>query len=487
MRLNTLRARVVTWYAGMLAAALLVFGATLYFGVQGYLNASLQHSLARDAQAIGTTFLAFEEQKGQPWMAGEITEAYAPELSGRFIRITRRDGTVLYESGDTRDPVIDASAVLPPDFRDEGARFHSERQPGSHDLLLYTLPFRSSSGTSYLIETGSSVAPIQRVLSSLRRILLMITPLILIGAAMGGRALMKLPLQPLVTLSDRAEHVGTSKLGERLPVPSTHDEIERLALSLNRMIQRLEDALSHNRRFSGDVSHELRTPLAILRGELEQVLREPQLQHPVRNSISSALDEIDRMAKIVESLLAIARLDAGVDSIDPQPVDVSKLCRWVLDQMQVLAEEKEIVMQARTTPMTVLIDTARMKQVLVNVIDNAIKYTPSGGRIELTSSVAEGMAIIEVSDTGIGISPADLPHAFDRFFRADKARSRISGGAGLGLSIVKAICSAHGGFITLDSTEGVGTVVHIELPLASASSGAPAAGIRAVFAPTSTG
>jgi heavy metal sensor kinase len=469
----------------MLAGALLVFGTTLYFGVQGYLRASLQHSLAGDAQAIGTAFLAYEEQKGQPWMAGEITEAYAPELSGRFIRITRHDGAVLYESGDTRDPVIDASAVLRPDFSDDSAHFHTERQSGSNDLLLYTLPFRSSSGISYLIETGASVAPIQRVLSSLRRILLLITPLILITAAIGGQALMKLPLQPLVTLSERAEHVGISKLGERLPVPSTHDEIERLALSLNRMIERLEDALSHNRRFSGDVSHELRTPLAILRGELEQVLLEPELQYSVRSSVTSALEEIDRMAKIVESLLAIARLDAGVDSIDPQPVDVSKLCRWVVDQMQVLAEEKEIIMQAQITPMTVLIDTARMKQVLVNVIDNAIKYTPPGGRVDLTSSLAPGVAVIEVSDTGIGIQPVDLPHVFDRFFRADKARTRVSGGAGLGLSIVKAICSAHGGSITVQSTEGVGTVVHIELPLAVGSSGHPAAEIRALLAPTS--
>lgn len=485
MRLDTLRARVVTWYVGMLAGALLVFGAALYFGVQGYLNASLQHSLAGEAQAIGTTFLAFEEQKGQSWMAGEITEAYAPELSGRFIRVTRGDGAVLYQSGDTRDPVIDASAVLPPNFGDKEARFHSERQPGSHDLLLYTLPFRSSSGTSYLVETGSSVAPIERVLSSLGRILLLITPLILIAAAIGGRVLMRLPLQPLVALSERAEHIGISKLGERLPVPSTRDEMERLALSLNRMIERLEDALSHNRRFSGDVSHELRTPLAVLRGELEQVLQEPQLQRSVRNSVACALEEIDRMAKIVESLLAIARLDAGVDSIDPQPVDVSKLCRWVLDELQVLAEEKEIAMSARTTPMTVLIDTARMKQVLVNVIDNAIKYTPPGGSIELAAFVSGGLAVIEVSDTGIGIASADLPHVFDRFFRADKARSRMSGGAGLGLSIVKAICHAHGGSITLQSTEGVGTVVHIELPLAVGVSGLQALAVQSVFAQTS--
>ena len=485
MRLNSLRARVVTWYVGMLAAALMVFGATLYFGVQGYLKTSLQHSLTGEAQAIGTTFLAFEEQKGPAWMAGEIIEAYAPELSGRFIRITRHDGTVLYQSGDTRDGVIDASSISRPDFYDGGGRFRSERQAGAHDILLYAQPFRSTSGTNYLIETGSSVAPIERVLSSLRGILLLATPLILIAAALGGQLLMKLPLQPLVTLSERAEHVGTSKLGERLPVPSTHDEMERLALSLNRMIERLEDALSHNRRFSADVSHELRTPLAIMRGELEQVLREPVLRSSVRDSVASTLEEISRMAKIVESLLAIARLDSGVDSIDPKPADVSTLCQWVVEQLHLLAEEKEIVMQVRTTPMTVLIDTARMKQVLVNLIDNAIKYTPIGGRVELTSFVSERMAVIEVSDTGIGIPPADLPHVFDRFFRADKVRSRASGGAGLGLSIVKAICSAHGGSIAVQSTEGAGTVVRIELPLALPTSDKPAAATQTMLTHTS--
>ena len=466
MRLNTLRARVVTWYVGMLAAALLTFGAALYFGVQGYLKTSLQHSLAGEAQAIGTTFLAFEKSKGPTWMAGEISEAYAPELSGRFIRITRSDGSVLYQSGDTRDPVIDASEVSHPSFDYGGGRFRSERQPGSHDLLLYTLPFRSSSGTNYRIETGSSVAPIQHVLSSLRRILLLITPITLIAAAFGGQVLMRLPMQPLVNLSERAEQVGISKLGGRLPVPSTHDEMERLALSLNRMIQRLEDALSHNRRFSGDVSHELRTPLAIMRGELEQVLCDANLHISLYDPIASSLEEIGRMAKIVESLLAIARLDSGVDAIDPKPADVSLLCHWVAEQLRALADEKEIELHVHTAPMNVLIDKARMKQVLVNLADNAIKYTPYAGTIELTSFVSGGMAVIEISDTGIGISPEDLPHVFDRFFRADKARSRVSGGAGLGLSIVKAICTAHGGSITVRSSEGVGTTMRVELPLA---------------------
>ncbi len=465
MKLNTLRARVVTWYAGLLAAALVAFGAILYFGVQSYLVTSLRQSLADEATAIGANFLAYEEQKGPGWMAGEIREAYAPELSGRFIRITRQDGAVLYQSGDSRDPFISASTVSRPAFEESTAHFRTERQDKLHDLLIYTEPFQSSSGAKYLIETGSSLAPVEHVLSTLRNLLLLITPPILILAALGGQVLMKLPLRPLVILSERAEYIGAAKLGERLPVPPTHDEMERLAHSLNRMIERLEDALSHNRRFSTDVSHELRTPLTIMRGELEQVFNEPDLSATARDSVGSALDEISRMAKIVEGLLAIGRLDSGPDAIDRKPADVSMLCHWVVDQMRLLAEEKHIAMKVITTPIVTLIDTARMKQVFVNLVDNAIKYTPEGGEIQIRSFPVDKTAVIEVSDTGIGIAQEEIPHVFDRFFRADKVRSRITGGTGLGLSIVKAICHAHGGSISLRSTESVGTTVRIELPI----------------------
>jgi heavy metal sensor kinase len=398
-------------------------------------------------------------------MDGEIVEAYAPELSGRFIRVTRQDGQVLYESGDTREPVIQASRV-PAVVRDPAeARFRTQTQSNGNRLMIYTQPYTTSSGTRYWIETGTSMAPMQRVLSSLLDIVLLLTPLILVAAAFGGSMLMRVPLQPLVTLTERAEQIGISALGERLPVIATGDEMERLALSLNRMITRLEDALSHNRRFSADVSHELRTPLTIMRGELEQVLLETEVETSVRNSVFSALDEINRMSKIVESLLAIARLDAGADSIHPQPVDISELCRWTVDQMHLLAEEKKIDLHLQTVSLPVMADRSRMKQVFVNLIDNALKYTPEGGMISVTSFAAGKMAVIEVSDTGIGIAPEAQPHVFDRFFRVDKGRARISGGTGLGLSIVKAICNAHGGTITVRSKEGDGTTMCVSLPL----------------------
>jgi two-component system OmpR family sensor kinase len=474
VRLNTLRVRVVTWYVGMLAAALIVFGAALYLGVKNYLRTSLEDTLSGEANAIGTTFVAHEEAKGATWMEGEIVEAYAPELSGRFIRITRRNGPVLYESGDTREPIIQASKLPPTATGAKAASFRTRVQENSNHVLIYSLPYKTSTGTEYWIETGASLAPMQRVLSSMLDIVLLLTPLILVGAAVGGTMLMTGPLQPLVTLTERAEHIGISALGERLPVSDTGDEMERLALSLNRMITRLEDALSHNRRFSADVSHELRTPLTIMRGELEQVLLDTEVDSMTRASVFSALDEISRMAKIVESLLAIARLDSGADSISTQPTDVSGLCLWTVEQMQLLAEEKNIGLRIETRPLMVMADASRIKQVMVNLIDNAIKYTNYGGGILVTSLAMGKMAVIEIRDTGIGIPAEALPYVFDRFYRVDKGRARVSGGTGLGLSIVKAICHAHGGDVSVTSKEGEGTTMRVSLPLLAAL---PSAGV----------
>jgi signal transduction histidine kinase len=189
----------------------------------------------------------------------------------------------------------------------------------------------------------------------------------------------------------------------------------------------------------------------------------------MRDAIGSSLEEIDRMAKIVENLLTIARLDTGADVMDLQFVDLSQLAQWTIDQTHLLAEEKRISMHStRTGPVLIFADPGRVKQVLVNLLDNAIKYTADGGEIQVSVSVAQRVAVLEVSDTGIGVPAESLPNVFERFYRSDKARSRESGGTGLGLSIVQAICNAHGGSVAIQSTEGRGTTVHVEFPLSVA-------------------
>jgi len=270
----------------------------------------------------------------------------------------------------------------------------------------------------------------------------------------------------MVSLTTKAERIGVGERGERLPVIPTGDELERLSHALNRMIGRLEDALDHNRRFSADVSHELRTPLTILRGELEHVIQLRGLQPEVTDSVGSALEEIERLANIVESLLAISRLDSGGAGIEYNPFDLNALARTTTEQMHLLASEKRISLTcASTGPVQVIGDETRIKQVLVNLLDNAIKYTRTNGHVVVTTGAAENNAVLRVSDDGVGIPAASLPHVFERFYRAEKARSRGVSGFGLGLSTVDAVCRAHGGAVSIESAEGQGTTVTVKLPI----------------------
>jgi heavy metal sensor kinase len=466
MRTGSLRIRITAWYVGLLALALTAFGLAVYFGLENYLESSLEHSLVQQANAIATNFVTQVDSKGIPWLVSEVAEDYAPESSGRFIRITRQDGKMLYESGDTREPYIDASRVSHPQLTIRSAIFRRESFDGVQQILVYSFPCVSSVGTSYVVEVGASRSPITHVLHSLLLVLLLLTPLILVAAAMGGYLLMTRPLLPVVALTEQAERIGADNFSERLPVVSTGDELERLSLSLNRMLARLEDAITHIHRFSEDVSHELRTPLTILRGELEPLAQMQTNEPQVTEAVGSALEEIERMSKIVESLLAISRLDSGNAGIEKTCVDLRALACETAEQMHVLADEKGLTIScADGPPVEVLGDVLRLKQVVVNLLDNGIKYTPSGGWIKILASSKAQSGVLRIIDSGIGIRVDALPHIFERFYRADKARSRASGGTGLGLSIVRAICSAHYGSVFAESVEGKGTALTVELPL----------------------
>jgi heavy metal sensor kinase len=292
-----------------------------------------------------------------------------------------------------------------------------------------------------------------------------ITVLVAIG---GGYLLVGRALAPVEQIAGKAEQITQHNLSQRLPVAHTADELERLSLSLNHMISRLEDAFLNSRRFVADASHELRTPLTVLRAELESVLSDKRLAPDLRETLGSALEEVEHLSKIVEGLFALSRLDAGEAQAEWVKFDLAELAVTTADQISLLAEDKGISVScdARRRVM-VEGDRARMKQVVVNLLDNAIKYTPQKGTINLRVTAVNGHAVLEVSDNGIGIPPEAIPHVFDRFFRVDKARTRDPGGAGLGLSIVKSICTAHGAQVEVESDSG-GSRFRIKLPLAHA-------------------
>lgn len=474
MSIRSLRARVTCWYVGLLAAALIVFGVCLYFGFKRYLDTAMEQSLAAEARNIGQTFVSAVEDKGLPWLSDEISETYSPESGEHYIRISRLnpagDYEVLYQSEDYRDLSVATARVAARSYL-RNPRLRVELGKHSQKIVLYSLPYKLPSGNQYLIEAGAPRSRVEQLLRTLLTILLTLTPLVLLGAAIGGYLMMSQPLKPVVSLTLKAERIGIGEPGERLPVIRTGDELERLSLSLNRMISRLEDALAHNRRFSADVSHELRTPLTILRGELEHVIQMRDAGPEVVESVGSAFEEIERLAQIVESLLTISHLDTGGAGIEFNRFDLQEMVKTTAEQMKLLADEKQITMSSDTSdPVYSLGDESRIKQVLVNLLDNAIKYSRPGGHVITSVRAEDNAAVLTVRDDGAGIPADALPHVFERFYRAEKARPRGTAGAGLGLSIVQAICRAHGGMVSVESIEGKGTTVEVRLPGAVSTS-----------------
>jgi heavy metal sensor kinase len=291
---------------------------------------------------------------------------------------------------------------------------------------------------------------------------------IAVGVAVaGGFVLVRRALEPVERIARKAEAITQHNLSERLPVMRSGDELERLSVSLNHMITRLEDAIHGSKQFVADASHELRTPLTVMRGELESLAQDGQLGRETRETLGSVLEEVERLADIVEGLFALSRLDAGETSAEWVRFDLAELAATTADQMSLLAEDKRVSVACESSPgVTVEGDRARLKQVVVNLLDNAIKYTPSGGCVALSVRREGAYAVLDVTDNGIGIPAEALPHVFKRFFRVDGSRSREQGGAGLGLSIVKSICSAHGALIEVSSAPGRGSTFRIKQPLA---------------------
>ena len=466
MNTRSIRFRLVTWYVGLLLVVCVLLGVMMYGGLKLYLEESLSKAQVRRAQQIADTLLANADKTGETYVINEINSWFAPETNDRFIRLTHGDGSVLYLSQSPKDQSFDAAQVPPFHGSIRGTSWRIASDVAGRKLLIAAVPCQARDRRQFLVEVGASLEPIQALLARLVQLLGCTLAAMLAVATVGGYFLVRRALAPVGKIAGSAEQITLHNLKDRLPIARTGDELERLSVSLNHMIARLEDALQHNRRFIADASHELRTPLTIMRGELESVVEETRFSPEVQRTAASVLEEVERLARIVEGLFAVSRLDAGEAQKEWVQFDLAMLATSTAEQMCLLAEDKAITITSHA-PRPVLIegDRARLKQVIVNLLDNAIKYTPDGGKIRMSVLACDDHAVLEVEDNGIGIPAAAQPHIFERFFRVDKARSREMGGAGLGLSIVKSICAAHGGRVDFQSNEGRGSCFNVELPL----------------------
>ncbi len=464
MNTRSLSFRLITWYAGVLTAMFVLLGVLTFFILRHYLEANLLDIQAHRAQQIADTLVAHATRGEEAVMRAAVEDLYSPEANDRFIRITRADGQVVYSSGRPRNERFNPALV-------PAAPARKIILAGS-SLLIAARPAVGADGTGYRVEVGASGAAAEATLTQVLIMLAVGLPVAVGVAVAGGFVLVRRALAPVERIAAKAEEITQLNLSERLPVVRSGDELERLSVSLNHMISRLEDAIRGSKQFVADASHELRTPLTVMRGELEAMAQDAQLGLETREALGSVLEEVDRLAEIVEGLFALSRLDAGEAHAEWVRFDLAELAATTADQMSLLAEDKQVSVACDSASgVTVEGDRARLKQVVVNLLDNAIKYTPRGGRVSLTVRREGGYALLDVTDNGIGIPADALGQVFKRFYRVDGSRSREGGGAGLGLSIVKSICVAHGAEVEVRSAPGAGSTFRIRQPLAADATG----------------
>lgn len=466
MNTRSLRFQLLAWYTSLLVVAFTAVGFFLFVAVKQLLLQNLRELLSKRARQIAHITTQTDEALTAAWLRGQIATLYAPETpesNGRFVRVATDTGQILFQSGMPADGSFDPAAIPLLAYKEEGFRFH---RAGDQEILIRSARGNPPSGP-VIVEVGAATAPVEASAHQLFVALSVTAPCLVAIAAVGAYFLIGRALQPVVRLTQSAEAISAQNLGNKLPVLQTGDELQTLSLALDRMIMRIHDAVENTRRFVADASHELRTPLAVLRGELENVSNKKDLPGEVRDTLASNLEEVDRLSKIVQGLLALSRLDCGEAQAESVVFDLSKVAATTSEQMCLLAEDKNVSFRwDAPTPVFVRGDPARIKQVIVNLVDNAINYTPAGGKVNVRAFAENSHAVFEVADTGVGIPEASIARVFERFYRVDKARSRDVGGAGLGLSIVRSICQAHGAEIKVQSAPGKGSCFQVFLPRA---------------------
>jgi len=457
----SIRAKLTLWYLSLATIVLIAFAVAIYLYLsRGLLNAidtSLANQADRFAHAVGHP--SETEEPSQP--AGLI-------LAPQFVSVVDRDGKVA-------DQIPDAEGHEVPVIRPALERAANEWKPQydevslspTENVRIITWPARDEDGETFFVVVGQSLREIQRAQKQLIILLAIANPAALLLAGLGGLWLANKALSPVDRLTRAAERIGRGNLSERVEEPRSRDEIGRLAATFNQMINRLEQAFERERQFTADASHELKTPLAVLRGDIEVTLRRERSPDEYRRVLNSSLEEIARVTKLTDDLLTLARSDTDQTVLERETVRLDILAAEACDYMTSLARSAGVALDFHGPEEAIIVegDQKRLTQLLVNLLDNAIKYTSEGGSARLLLSTKDGSAVIEVSDTGRGIPASALPHIFERFYRQTDPRDSRVTGFGLGLAISKWIVDAHGGTIEVESEEGTGTHFTVKLPL----------------------
>jgi heavy metal sensor kinase len=462
MRPLSLRARLTLWYAAVLLAILAVMSALSYSFLRWSLLQQVDASLAAVAQIVRESD---ERGAGDSEVERAIRELLGPGFSDRYYQFLDPEGRSRFRSG---SPPI--TLPLSPEARRNAARgfrtLETLEDPRGGPIRLLTVPVLREGRRVEIIQVSAPLARMREALSGYLTTLLALVPVAVALAAAGGFVVTGRALRPVREMSRSARQITAEDLGRRLTRRGAEDEIDHLADTLNTMLAGLEAAFAQSRRFSADAAHELRTPLTALKGEIEVALRAERSPEEYRRVLHSALEEVEHLIRMAEDLLLFSRSSAAIGA-PRYKVELEPIVLEALEMGARRAQGTGVAVRAEEIePITVLGEAAALRRAVLNLVDNAVKYTPAGGKVSLSLLARDGQALIVVQDTGIGIDPADTARIFDPFVRLDAARSRDAGGAGLGLALVKSIVTAHGGTVDVESTPGAGSRFTIRLPLA---------------------
>jgi len=454
MRSLPIRVRLTLWYFAMFAAAAVLLCAASLWMLERNVDKSEYQELQERAEDVQLLLSHADPALNSQQLSNELSAIYELKDDGKYLQVRDERGNWLFRSKRmiAENPDLPAPALLPK--AGQIANFHQ----GTRYVRVLAYPI-TARGMRYSVQTGMALNKSMVLVANFRNSLLLLAPVVILLAAVGGHVMSRKALRPVAVLATEARRINDRNLDIRLPVPRATDEISDLSRTLNQMLERIDKAFASVRTFTGNASHELRTPIALLRTEIEVALYRPRDSEEYRVILGRLHAETVRMTTLVENLLSLARADGGAETITLAPIRVSAIFRQMSDAWN--PAMKRAMLDFRVDipdeSLFVLGDKQGVSRLLSILLENSSKYTPPGGAVRLRAALEGERITLSLEDTGIGIAPEHLERIFDRFYRALSGSESVPAGSGLGLSLAKWITERHGTQLSVQSTVGKGS------------------------------
>lgn len=467
-----IRLRLTLWYCAMFAAAAILLSAASWWMLRRSLIATEFHELQERAEDVQLLLTQLGPQATPEALQRKLTEIYQVKDDGKYLQVLDQDGNWIYRS---KRMIEQGLRPDPPQLLPQQGSIVEYHQ-GTRYVRALAYPIRAN-GRAYSVQTGIALNKSMVLLSDFSAQLWLLTPAVLVLAAIGGHFMGRKALAPVAAIAAEARRINDRNLDIRLPTREANDEISHLSETLNQMLERVESGVRSIRDFTANAAHELRTPLALIRTEVEVALSRPRSPDDYREACEQVQTEAVRMTGLIDSMLMLARVDAGTETLCFEPIEATQLIcqagdKWKTSMRLALLD---FTVETQSEPAFILGDRDSLQRLLTILLDNAVRCTPPGGAIALQVARQDKKVRFTVRDTGIGILPEHQSRIFDRFYRVDRASIGVSGGSGLGLALGKWIAEKHGATLSLESTSGKGTsfqfsISETDIPL---SIGAP--------------